>query len=181
MPARLLSKLQLRPDFQFMRPSLASEIGSYDKFLLVIPRAEVEGREESRTGAFLCSLAATPESICEYFDQVILVFEGYDGDARELWMIPEVCTFVERTNSAFAGWGFFLSTYSLSTIAKCLVGSEAHASLPAPYVFELLELVVESMFVTIGTLSRTAGFSDDQLRGRLQDVAEAVLGVELRL
>lgn len=76
------------------RKSIISTNGR-DIEYLTIPRAQVENSAPQSLIELLHSLVATPEMAAKKAQSVVVAFDGYDDDPREIFMVPEVRSFLE--------------------------------------------------------------------------------------
>lgn len=75
------------------RKSIISTNGR-DIEYLTIPRAQVENRAPLTLIELLHSLVASPELAAKKAQSVVIAFDGYDDDPREIFMVPEVRDFL---------------------------------------------------------------------------------------
>lgn len=82
-----------------------------DLLCLVVSRAEILSGDISTALSKLNSLLQTPEIAKAHMERVDIAFNGYDDDTRELNEIDEVRDFVQKLDSEFPFWLFFLSKH----------------------------------------------------------------------
>lgn len=90
---------------------LANEV---DVLVFVIDREDVEREDISNTVAFFQRLQVSSKLTRKTQRKVELRFAGYDDDARELWEVPEVRTWMRRLDQDVKYWFWFLNTLPAS-------------------------------------------------------------------
>ena len=154
--------------------------GHYNGLIIGVDRPSVELHATDEILKVLQSLYATPERVCEFFDQMSIIFDGYDDDERELFEIPEVVRFVRDLDSAFPYWAFFLSRKhrSMRLIARCifaeLSGNNYKDALTGD---RMLQELITRWFPAMNKMASLGGFSMEQIRDRTGDVIEHLYGV----
>ena len=98
-------------------------MNSIAPIIFVINRDEVAAGDATRAKAFLKSLLVSPETARSYFENVDVSFHGYDDDSRELFEIQGVRDFVNKLDTEFPFWLYFmdLSYSGLYAIAMCFL------------------------------------------------------------
>jgi hypothetical protein len=93
-----------------------------DALGVVVSRRDVELLNTTPTLTTLRSLLFDRETVANFQGQVDVCFEGWDDDPREIYVIPEIRTFLHMLDEEFPYWLYFLSTEfgMLRTIALCL-------------------------------------------------------------
>ncbi len=73
---------------------------------------------------------ADAEAVHRFKARVHLFFDGYDNDARELWVIPEVHAYVRALDAEFPYWLWFmaLDDPTLLLLVACCCRVAAHDS-----------------------------------------------------
>ncbi|AVQ00325.1 hypothetical protein C7S18_23800 (plasmid) [Ahniella affigens] len=80
----------------------------YDTLLVLsISRRFVEEADLTDVLGFLKQLTASREAVFACRDRLILAFEGYDHDPREIYAIPEVTAYFRRLNAEWPHWAWF--------------------------------------------------------------------------
>ena len=99
---------------------------SASRTVYIVPREFVEVRDLQSIVDSLSPLINDPETARTARGRLHLTFDGYGGDARGLWEIPDVRTFAAQLEKAFPYWFFFadLTTDTLQTLALCVSARE---------------------------------------------------------
>jgi hypothetical protein len=89
---------------------------------VVVARRDVERVAIGDTLSTLQSVLADTETARLFQGRVDIGFEGWDDDPRELYEIPEVRTFLQRLDTEWPYWLYFLSTdlQTLRMVTLCL-------------------------------------------------------------
>jgi len=93
---------------------------------LLISRQSVEEQDVERVWTkSIRFLMATREDTLKYRQQVSVVFDGYDADARELVDVPEVRQFVRLLCGRWPEWAYFLcqTDASIGLMVSVLAGT----------------------------------------------------------
>jgi len=98
--------------------------------VVTVSRQDVEINNPRTTVDALQPLVRDPAAAQSTFGRVVLKFEGYDADARQVWQIPDVRWFVQTVDREFSYWFFVadLSGDTLYTVAACLCRIEERGS-----------------------------------------------------
>lgn len=101
------------------------------RLALLISREHVESREHQPVLDALLAMTQTAAAVRAHASNVELVFDGYDDDQREVYLIPEVRAFVRELNERFPYWLHFdcKSEASLFCIMAALIPIEEVAHL----------------------------------------------------
>jgi hypothetical protein len=97
--------------------------------VVTVSRQDVESNNPRTTVDRLWPLVREP-LVHKAFGKLVLKFEGYEGDSRQLWQIPEVRWFVQTVDREFSYWFFVadLSGDTLYTVAACMCRLEERGS-----------------------------------------------------
>jgi hypothetical protein len=85
---------------------------SPDLVILKLTRREIDRGTVGDVVDRLLTLSDTRERTLDYAGKLVLEFEGYDSDRRELFEIPEVCRFMRAITDQWSSWLHFLSAHS---------------------------------------------------------------------
>lgn len=111
----------------------------------IIERDEVRAGDISRTQEFLASFLQSEATARIQFQNLILSFNGFDGDCEEVFENDHVRAFVQKLDLEFPYWLYFLSPYypSFYAIAMCFVPpcltDVARAEIHPPRLIKLME------------------------------------------
>lgn len=89
-----------------MRPHPPPPASCYD---VHVQRIWVERGEVRPAVAALQRVLADGETVHRFKGRVHLIFDGYDYDPRELWVIPEVHAYVRGLDAEFPYWLWFMA------------------------------------------------------------------------
>lgn len=139
------------------------------RFVLAFPRAVVEAGDVSDALHLLRTVSATLSTLRNHAGRVMLSFEGYDADPRQVWDIPECRAFFGRLWTEWRGWMYLLEhDASELRLALNLVGHPistgpakdgvAPTGLEAE---ELVTLVSEGVDGALELLRKLGGGGDD--------------------
>jgi hypothetical protein len=78
-------------------------------YSLKIPRSLVENREVAPVAKIFRKLSSTKSQLQKFQGKIILTFDGYDDDPREIFGIDEARHFVKSLNEAHSGIVHFLN------------------------------------------------------------------------
>jgi hypothetical protein len=110
---------------QEVLPSLSGAAASRaasNPLIVTVQRKDVVGRRTTEALTTLRGWVETSKRPQELRGRLQLAFDGYDGDQRELWAIPEVRDFVRLLDEEFPFWFYFADLQSdvLKVLAFCL-------------------------------------------------------------
>jgi hypothetical protein len=91
-----------------------------------VRRKEIERCSTKRALKWLHQLVSTRSIAWENRNSLALEVSGYDQDPRELYQIPEVCSFFKKLHKSWPYW-FFFSTHldqTLTVLECCIAGAE---------------------------------------------------------
>lgn len=110
-------------------PKLADDISlNDDKWIVRVPRDVIEHTQDG-TQAILASCFGGIAASCVKegrLHKITLTISGYDSDPRELYEIPEVCTWARDTFKALTSLWFFLDDDSRDRFIGWLCGPFTH-------------------------------------------------------
>ncbi|MYM92778.1 hypothetical protein [Duganella vulcania] len=69
-----------------------------------IPRAHVEFCRTEAVVSLLKSMVGSAQAILKHAQSIVLCFEGYDSDAREIYQVPEVSQFLKKVCAQCPWW-----------------------------------------------------------------------------
>lgn len=89
---------------------------------LVVPRADVEAGDVSSVLSYLKTIASDSATAWQMRGRVSISFDGYSGEGRSIFTVPEVRRFVAKVHAAWPYWLFFLNQvdHSIKVVAACL-------------------------------------------------------------
>ncbi|MBN6741374.1 hypothetical protein JKG47_12655 [Acidithiobacillus sp. MC6.1] len=79
------------------------------KFFISVPRADVESLDICPTLKVLEYLSTSADAVREYCGWLIIAFDGYDNDQREVWEIPEIRSYFAKLTEAWPYWLWFMN------------------------------------------------------------------------
>ncbi|WP_234774735.1 chlororespiratory reduction 6 domain-containing protein [Paraburkholderia tropica] len=91
---------------------------SMNPLVIVISHKEINAGDIAPALSTLQRLVSSPEVSRKFFENVDIAFDGYDTDARDLFEIDEVRSYVYRLDEEFPFWLYFLSKENLGL--QCL-------------------------------------------------------------
>lgn len=153
----------------------------YDMLCYVIGREEVEKQDISRFLEVFKPKHAG-ESIDVEMGKVNFSFDGYDGDPREIYHIPEVRVWVAKVQTAWPCWLFYseLETKSLASIALCALESCAPIKRSDGMLRDIdissIEMYhfIRAGMIPMTTLAKARGISQDGLKIQFERVLNAL-------
>ncbi|MBN6740606.1 hypothetical protein JKG47_08710 [Acidithiobacillus sp. MC6.1] len=83
--------------------------GDQRRIVLFIPRADVESMNIGPTLKILESLSVSADAVRGYCGRLIITFDGYDNDQREVWEIPEIRSYFAKLTEAWPYWLWFMN------------------------------------------------------------------------
>jgi hypothetical protein len=89
-------------------------LDNFDSVQLIIPRNSIEKLDYSELNGFLEKCLETPEALYKSHSILDVFIEGYDEDTRELYEIPEVVNWVNKSIYRGMPWFYFLTPYDES-------------------------------------------------------------------
>ena len=97
-----------------------------DPVIFMITKQSIIDCDTSFALKKLQTISADPSKAHEFVGRLVLVFDGYYKDKRELWAIPEVRTYVQKLDREWPYWYFFLNqaSESIQILESCLVDVE---------------------------------------------------------
>lgn len=104
-------------------------LADVDYKLFVFAKEEIDVADTSRVRAFFDRLRTSKELAQACMGTVEFSFSGYTSDSRELFEIPEVCSYMEALSEALSELFFFLrakpkQSYTLPLFAFCFGGGQ---------------------------------------------------------
>ena len=75
--------------------------------VLVIERAQVERQDTGELLKALLPMALTAETVREFAGRLQVVFDGYNDDPRETYLVPEIRQFIATVTQSFPYWFHF--------------------------------------------------------------------------
>jgi hypothetical protein len=137
--------------------------------VLSISRREVERGQIGDVVDRLLQLTDSLERLKRYKDKLLLSFDGYDQDERELYEIPEVVRFFEKVNEHWPYWVHFCWKTPSAALTPMLLllcplverrnGQRLGVRLRDPYD---LSRVLLQMFEGLNTLYGVYGLGPDE-------------------
>lgn len=138
------------------------------RLVLVVSREHVEAQEYQPVLDVLLAMTKTATDVRENASNLELTFDGYDDDRREVYMIPEVRTFVAHLNEHFPYWLHFdcKSEGSLFCIMAALLPIEDVAYLSGQVMVRFLpgskHALLLSWFGAMNGLYARYGLGDEE-------------------
>ncbi len=135
---------------------------------LVASKQEVVKCEVGNLVDSLMKLSDTKGNVEKGAGRMVLVFEGWDDDKRELWDIPEVVAYFKLVNSFWSYWFHFCDTlgdnigvvcYLLCPLKKELVDGKYLTMIKS---HSELKNVLLSLFDSMNNLYEQHGFSEEE-------------------
>ncbi|MGP0104071.1 chlororespiratory reduction 6 domain-containing protein [Rhodoblastus sp.] len=98
-------------------------LAQFDPLVILITRDEVERGDIDAAISVFKDCLSSVEKIRARFEQLDIVFHGYDDDRREIFEIPEVRKYVGRLDEKFPFWLFFMNKecLGLQAISLCFL------------------------------------------------------------
>jgi hypothetical protein len=134
--------------------------------VFVIEREEVTAGETARTRDFLISLTTTPANARRHFQNIELVFNGYDEDPRELFDIYSVRKFVQTLDQDFPYWLYFMDLCygGLYAIGMCFLLPELTPEARAVHHPRALgELLTKRWLPALNAMGARTGMSETEI------------------
>lgn len=88
---------------------LIGDVGDFDLVVLQASRREVEAQNISSMLERLMALSDNRETVLCLQEKVLLHFDGFDGDPREVSEIPEIRSFMRMLVDQWPHWFWFLA------------------------------------------------------------------------
>ena len=129
---------------------------------VVVSRRDVELLNIGPTLEMLRSVLADAATVRSFQGQVDISFEGWDDDAREIYEIPEIRTFLHLLDEKFPYWLYFLSTEFdlLRMVAFCLCHAVRTGVDSARIEPQALQAFLHSHFAAMNRLFENYGLAE---------------------
>ena len=139
--------------------------------VVTVSRQDVEINNPRTTVDRLWPLVRDPAQVHAAFGKLVLKFEGYDGDGRQVWQIPEVRWFVQTVDREFSFWFFLadLSGDTLYTVAACLCRLEERGSATVFNKNDLFNFYAVQ-FARLSEVFRTAKLPKEEHSARIEQL-----------
>ncbi|SMD01275.1 chlororespiratory reduction 6 domain-containing protein [Pedobacter nyackensis] len=94
-----------------------------DFLTLIISRDEITRNDISISNNILQQLTTDKKIVNHFRERIEITFDGYNNTTEEIWEIPQVRKFVEKLDSEFPYWLYFLTKNGngLYAIIKCFL------------------------------------------------------------
>ena len=111
-----------RADRPGVEPRLDLRPAPKEIWHLVVPRRDVERCDVSSVLSYLKTIASNSATAWQMRGRVSISFDGYSGERRSIFTVPEVRRFVAEVHAAWPYWFFFLNQvdHSIKVVAACL-------------------------------------------------------------
>ena len=146
-----------------------------------VSRQTVEFNSTKGTLDLLWPMVRDPALVHAALGKLVLVFEGWEDDARKLWQIHEVRLFVQTLDMEFPYWIFLadLSRDTLYTAAACMCRIEEQGSVTVFRKDDLLNFSVRQ-FGAMNELFRQWHLPQEEKLARDEEVAKYFTGVQVQ-
>lgn len=172
-------------EFTFIRSASREQIEAASLAVCVITRAEVERGLVGAVVDRLMMLTDEDAPALQLEGNLMLVFDGYDGDPRELYEMPDVRAFVRVVTDAWPFWFHFLDRTSSgpAVLLSLLVDHHGHVRADGCATLRLdapmLHRECRRMFAAMDTLQRRLDLSPEHRREAKADLMRLLLAAGL--
>jgi hypothetical protein len=136
-----------------------------DHLSIVVSKKEIQNNDISLAMKVLSQLFSNDKVAMHFKERVDIHFDGYNDIPDELWEITEVRDYVQKLDSAFPYWLFFLSKNgsALYVILKCFLlpflTPEAEESINTPRIQSFL---IEKAFPALNAICDRLDVSENE-------------------
>lgn len=156
-----------------------AEIGA-DLIVMEITRSSVESGLTGDIVTRLMRLTDNPAAVASGRDKMLLMFEGYDADPRELYEIPEVVRFFRAVSKQWPYWWHFaVATQTVPLVLRLLCDVECVTMPNSGRAFQFVDLrdverTALALFVHMNTLYEAVGIGESENRARTDEITSAI-------
>jgi len=142
-----------------------------DNLVLMASRSEVESGDTLPALASLRKLLV-PDNAAKVKGRLVFGVNGYDDDPRDLWEIPEVRSWMQKLDSQFPYWLYFMDTGPVSTLAFIAFSLCRYEKVPGGKMIprDELQRFLVSHFIAMNQLSQELNESQEENDERSREI-----------